>query len=68
MFKKIHLMLLILLSTPLAVGSAEDYKDTQRTSSKRPYDHLDPLPLADYIVTLNCKRINLSKNYKFFIT
>ena len=64
MFKKIHLMLLILLSTPLAVGSAQDYKDTQRTSSKRPYDHLDPLPLADYIVTLNCKRINLSKNYE----
>lgn len=60
MFKKNHLMLLMLFSAPLLFGSMEDCKDTEYKSSKRTYDHINPLPLADYIVTLNCKRINLS--------
>jgi uncharacterized phage-associated protein len=64
MFKKNHLMLLMLLSTSLIFGSEKEYKDTEHKSYKRTYDHINPLPLADYIVTLNCKKISLSSHYE----
>lgn len=44
--------------------STEEYKNTEHTSSKRTYDHIDPLPLADYIVTLNCKKKTSSSYYE----
>lgn len=60
MFKKNRLALLLSFSVHL-FSAAEDQTDS--VSLKRSYDR-DPVPLADYIVTLNCKKSRLDSDYE----